>query len=402
MRRWTSASSPSSMRSSAPASASGMRRPASTGSGLQACDGRRRRGRVRVDGSPHESSCTPTCRSASPAAHGLSGGQIGGSLVGGSMARSDRARSDLLVGDHCRAERGTGDVWDTRLGFVSPLPVVTAGRYMATVTFTVIGDESRGGPRPCCCRGSSHLYGGHSATARSPHGGGGPTSALRFGRLVIRVERGREPRRGRRRAYRLLLDRGRPRVVAAVAATRRGRELTVGPRRFLSRRRRQPGSPVSSRSPRRGARRPRRARASHRSPAARAGGGRPDQESALSWSYAPPAGSCPAPFPARASCEAWARARIFQLSVVNHGSVTETLERGGVYRSRCVAARRTRGSDRSRARAANGAQRGAVRLRGGLSGWVTARGMAAQPGRPGARRTFRVRAGQEADAFGSF
>jgi hypothetical protein len=69
-----------------------------------------------------------------------SSGQIGGSLVGGSMAAIPIAPApDLLVGTTAAQSAGTGDVWDTRLGFVSPLPVVTAGRYTATVTFTVIG-----------------------------------------------------------------------------------------------------------------------------------------------------------------------------------------------------------------------------------------------------------------------
>src|SRR5262245_37615157 len=68
------------------------------------------------------------------------GGQIGGSLVGGAMAAIPIApAADLLVGTTAAKSAGAGDVWDTRLGFVSPLPVVAAGRYAATVTFTVIG-----------------------------------------------------------------------------------------------------------------------------------------------------------------------------------------------------------------------------------------------------------------------
>jgi hypothetical protein len=30
-------------------------------------------------------------------------------------------------------------VWNTSVGFVSPLPVVPAGHYTATLTFTAIG-----------------------------------------------------------------------------------------------------------------------------------------------------------------------------------------------------------------------------------------------------------------------
>jgi uncharacterized protein len=69
-----------------------------------------------------------------------SGGQIGGGLSGGSMAAIPIApAADLLVGTTSAASVGAGDVWDTRLGFVSPLPSVPAGRYTTTVTFTVIG-----------------------------------------------------------------------------------------------------------------------------------------------------------------------------------------------------------------------------------------------------------------------
>ena len=32
-----------------------------------------------------------------------------------------------------------GDVWPTKVGFVSPLPAVVPGHYTAKVTFTVIG-----------------------------------------------------------------------------------------------------------------------------------------------------------------------------------------------------------------------------------------------------------------------
>ena len=68
------------------------------------------------------------------------GGQIGGPLTGGAMAAIPVAPApDLLVGTTTARSAATGDVWDTRLGFVAPLPVVAAGRYAATVTFTVIG-----------------------------------------------------------------------------------------------------------------------------------------------------------------------------------------------------------------------------------------------------------------------
>ena len=69
-----------------------------------------------------------------------SGGQIGGSLAGGAMAAIPIAPApDLLVGTKAARGAAAGDVWDTRVGFVSLLPAVAAGRYTATVTFTVVG-----------------------------------------------------------------------------------------------------------------------------------------------------------------------------------------------------------------------------------------------------------------------
>ena len=47
--------------------------------------------------------------------------------------------SDLLLGTASGPSAGAGDVWATTVGFVSPLPVVPAGHYTATLTFTVIG-----------------------------------------------------------------------------------------------------------------------------------------------------------------------------------------------------------------------------------------------------------------------
>jgi len=69
-----------------------------------------------------------------------SGGQVGPGLAGGATAAIPVVpAADLLVGTTAAASAAAGDLWDTRLGFASPLPVVPAGRYSATVTFTVIG-----------------------------------------------------------------------------------------------------------------------------------------------------------------------------------------------------------------------------------------------------------------------
>ena len=47
--------------------------------------------------------------------------------------------SDLLLATSSGPSAGGGDAWATSVGFVSPLPVVPAGHYTATLTFTVIG-----------------------------------------------------------------------------------------------------------------------------------------------------------------------------------------------------------------------------------------------------------------------
>ena len=85
-------------------------------------------------------------------------------------------------------------------------------------------------------------------------------------------------------------------------------------------------------------------------------------------------------------------ARILELAIVNHGNVTETLGRGRVW----VSLRRGDADVRLRAdpRLLRPRTRGIVQLRyhGRLRGWVAVRArIAAQPGVPVVRRTFRVR-----------
>jgi hypothetical protein len=47
--------------------------------------------------------------------------------------------ADLLIGSTSAPSASAGDAWATNVGFTSPLPLVAAGRYTATVTFTAIG-----------------------------------------------------------------------------------------------------------------------------------------------------------------------------------------------------------------------------------------------------------------------
>jgi spore coat protein U-like protein len=86
------------------------------------------------------SSFTPADLPLGLAASAPSGGTLGGSLVGGAMAPIPiPPAADLLIGTTAARSATTGDVWPTNVGFVSPLPNVAAGRYTATVTYTVIG-----------------------------------------------------------------------------------------------------------------------------------------------------------------------------------------------------------------------------------------------------------------------
>jgi hypothetical protein len=58
---------------------------------------------------------------------------------GGLTAVPEAPASDLLLATASGPSTNGGDLWATSVGFTSPLPVVPAGHYTATLTFTVIG-----------------------------------------------------------------------------------------------------------------------------------------------------------------------------------------------------------------------------------------------------------------------
>ncbi|HJQ82800.1 MAG TPA: hypothetical protein VKA21_01895, partial [Candidatus Binatia bacterium] len=58
---------------------------------------------------------------------------------GGLVAVPVAPAPDLLLATASAPSGEAGDVWATSVGFVSPLPVVPAGHYTATLTYTVIG-----------------------------------------------------------------------------------------------------------------------------------------------------------------------------------------------------------------------------------------------------------------------
>jgi hypothetical protein len=59
--------------------------------------------------------------------------------AGGLTAVPIAPAQDLLLATAGGPSADGGDAWASRVGFVSPLPVVPAGHYTATLTFTVIG-----------------------------------------------------------------------------------------------------------------------------------------------------------------------------------------------------------------------------------------------------------------------
>jgi hypothetical protein len=58
---------------------------------------------------------------------------------GGLVAVPIAPAADLLLATAGGPSADGGDLWTTSVGFVSPLPVVPAGHYTATLTYTVIG-----------------------------------------------------------------------------------------------------------------------------------------------------------------------------------------------------------------------------------------------------------------------
>jgi hypothetical protein len=66
------------------------------------------------------------------------GGKLGAGIGGGLTPIPIAPAAALVVGTKDGPSSDSGDVWATRIGFSSPLPLVSSGRYTATVTFTVV------------------------------------------------------------------------------------------------------------------------------------------------------------------------------------------------------------------------------------------------------------------------
>src|SRR5262249_43836674 len=88
----------------------------------------------------HRSAFAPSDLPLGLSARAPAGGHVGGLLASGAMAPIPIApAADLLVGTASAPSAPAGDAWATTVGFTSPLPMVAAGHYTATVTFTAIG-----------------------------------------------------------------------------------------------------------------------------------------------------------------------------------------------------------------------------------------------------------------------
>jgi Lamin Tail Domain len=88
----------------------------------------------------HRTAFTPADLPLGLTAAAPAGASVGPSLAGGATAAIPLASaSDLLVGSSPARSATAGDVWSTNIGFTSPVPVLAAGHYQATLTFTVVG-----------------------------------------------------------------------------------------------------------------------------------------------------------------------------------------------------------------------------------------------------------------------
>ncbi|HKP18903.1 MAG TPA: lamin tail domain-containing protein [Gaiellaceae bacterium] len=68
------------------------------------------------------------------------GTQLGPGLGGGATIPIPIAPvPDALIGSSNTKSAPAGDVWPTSIGFAAPLPIVPAGHYTATITYTLIG-----------------------------------------------------------------------------------------------------------------------------------------------------------------------------------------------------------------------------------------------------------------------
>jgi lamin tail-like protein len=88
----------------------------------------------------HRTAFTPADLPLGVASTAPTGTVLGAGLAGGARpAIPIPPAADLVIGTSSALSAAGGDVWPTTIGFTGPLPVVAAGHYSATVTYTLIG-----------------------------------------------------------------------------------------------------------------------------------------------------------------------------------------------------------------------------------------------------------------------
>jgi len=89
--------------------------------------------------SVHRAPFTPADLPLGLSSSAPTGGQLNPALGGGAVVSLPIApATDLLIGTTSGASAAGGDVWPTSLAFTAPLPIVPAGHYSSTITYTVI------------------------------------------------------------------------------------------------------------------------------------------------------------------------------------------------------------------------------------------------------------------------
>ncbi len=90
--------------------------------------------------SVHRAVFTPADLPLGISATAPAGALLAGPLAGGAVVHVPIApAADLLLGTRAAASATGGDVWPTTFAFVPSLPLVPAGHYTSSVTYTVIG-----------------------------------------------------------------------------------------------------------------------------------------------------------------------------------------------------------------------------------------------------------------------
>jgi hypothetical protein len=90
--------------------------------------------------SVHRTAFTPDDLPLAASAHAPAGATLNAAFAGGAKVAVPVAPAlDLLIGSSSALSGADGDVWPVDVGFLEPIPLVSAGAHTATLTFTVVG-----------------------------------------------------------------------------------------------------------------------------------------------------------------------------------------------------------------------------------------------------------------------